>query len=71
MTKYERRVIGSTDVYSRKHIDRQFDRLDRLRSRDKERIRELEQQVAALIAWKTNLQRVGAAIPDVNVRIRD
>lgn len=44
MTKrpYNRTPIGSTDVYSRKHIDKQFDRLERLRSYDKERIRELE-----------------------------
>lgn len=45
MTKrnYGRKApIGSTDVYSRKHIDKQFDRLERLRSYDKERIRALE-----------------------------
>ncbi len=44
------RVIGSTDVYSRKHIDRQHDRLDRLRVHDKERIRAIEARLRALEA---------------------
>ncbi len=47
MTRYtkqgpRRAPIGSTDVYSRKHIDRQLDRLDRLRVHDKDRIKQLE-----------------------------
>ncbi len=48
MTKYTSRVIGSTDVYSRKHIDKQFDRLERLRGYDKESIRDLRKRVQEL-----------------------
>ncbi len=48
MTRYSkqeprRAPIGSTDVYSRKHIDRQLDRLDRLRVHDKDRIKAIEE----------------------------
>ncbi len=35
------RVIGSTDVYSRKHIDRQLDRLDRLHDLHTKKLHEL------------------------------
>lgn len=42
------RVIGSTDVYSRKYIDRQFDRLDRLHSANKDKITALKTQLASL-----------------------
>ncbi len=45
-----RPVLGSSDVYSRKHIDRQLDRLDRLRVHDKQRIRLLEEQVGSLLS---------------------
>ncbi len=69
MTKYERRVIGSTDVYSRKHIDRALDRLDRLRVHDKQRIKQLEIALGDLVTWKANLQRVGAALPDLQGKI--
>ncbi len=47
MTRYPK-VIGSTDVYSRKHIDREFDRLERLRVHDKQSLRELRADVASL-----------------------
>ncbi len=52
MTKnYDKyRVIGSSDVYSRKHIDRQNDRLERLYHAHKGRIRELEDLIATLAA---------------------
>lgn len=42
------RVIGSTDVYSRKHLDRQLDRLDRLHAANKQKIADLKQQLASL-----------------------
>ncbi len=61
------RVIGSTDVYSRRHIDRELDRLDRLRVHDKAKIKELQRQLADLLAWKANLQRVGRALPEVDL----
>ncbi len=50
MTKYQNRVIGSTDVYSRKHIDRNIDRLERLYFAHKSRIRELEIQISELVS---------------------
>ena len=48
MTRYSkqgprRAPIGSTDVYSRKHIDRELDRLDRLRVHDKARVKAVEE----------------------------
>lgn len=46
MTK--QRVIGSTDVYSRRHIDRNFDRLERLYQHEKERRKALEDRVVKL-----------------------
>ncbi len=42
------KVIGSTDVYSRKYIDREFDRLERLRVHDKQQLRALKTQMASL-----------------------
>ncbi len=44
------RVIGSTDVYSRKHIDRQLDRLDRLHDLHSQKIRDLRILVIRHIA---------------------
>ncbi len=71
MTRYEKRVIGSTDVYSRKHLDRELDRLDRLRVHDKERIKILEIEVQALLAWKSKIQHVARAVPELDVKVRD
>ncbi len=45
-------MIGSTDVYSRKHIDRALDRLDRLRVHDKQRIRDLEALVKRFLIYR-------------------
>ncbi len=42
------RVIGSTDVYSKKHIDRALDRLDRLHDLHSEKIRDLRRALARL-----------------------
>ncbi len=42
MTRYGARVIGSTDVYSRKHIDREVDRWSRLHDVNKQKIRDLK-----------------------------
>ncbi len=42
------RVIGSTDVYSRKYLDRALDRLDRLRVYDKNRLKMTEIAVGDL-----------------------
>ncbi len=42
------RVIGSTDVYSRKHIDRQNDRLDRRVDHHGDRLKDLIQRVGVL-----------------------
>ncbi len=38
---YTKGVIGSTDVYGRKHIDRQLDRLDRLHDLHSKKISDL------------------------------
>ncbi len=56
MTKYTPRVIGSTDVYSRKHIDRQFDRLEKLRLLDKQRLRDLEALVKRFLIYAEDRQ---------------
>ncbi len=48
VTKYSKRVIGSTDVYPRKHIDRQVDRLERLHGYNKTKIADLKARIAAL-----------------------
>ncbi len=68
--EYVKRVIGSTDVYSRKYLDRQLDRLDRLRVHDKERIKQLEKYIFELQAWKSNLQHIGAAVPEVHSKTK-
>ncbi len=66
MTKYPTRVIGSTDVYSRKHIDRQIDRLERLYHAHKDRLRDLEHELAEL---RSIQQRVVIAVQSAHDRI--
>ncbi len=52
MTKWgarpEQRVVGSTDVYSRKHIDKQHDRLDRRVNHAGDKARDLKARVRRL-----------------------
>ncbi len=50
MTKHPYRVVGSTDVYSKKHIDRGLDRLDRLHDKSTARYRVLKGRVERLEA---------------------
>ncbi len=45
---YPHRVIGSTDVYSRKHLDRQYDRLDRLHDVHSKKIGDLKLRIVKL-----------------------
>ncbi len=47
-SKYDRRVIGSTDVYSRKHIDNQHDRLDRLHDLHSKKLSDLKIRIVRL-----------------------
>ncbi len=42
------RVIGSTDVYSRKKIDKEIDRLSRLHDLSTKRIRDLQRDITDL-----------------------
>ncbi len=65
------KVIGSTDVYSRKHIDKQHDRLDRRLNHSGDRLRDykarivrLEQQVQ-LIMHAVAVLNGTAAVHDV------
>lgn len=48
MTDYKRYSRPATDVYSRKHIDKQFDRFERLYDLQKKRIKDLEQSLAEI-----------------------
>ncbi len=59
-------MIGSTDVYSRKHIDREHDRLERLYFAHKDRIRDLEHDLAEL---RSIQQRVVIAVQSAHDRI--
>ncbi len=42
------RVVGTTDVYTRRHIDKQLDRLDRLHDFHADKIRVLKDRIANL-----------------------
>ncbi len=48
MTKHPVRVIGSTDVYSRKAIDRVTDRLDKLHYLNLKKIGDLKARITEL-----------------------
>ncbi len=50
--RWTKKVVGSTDVYSRKHIDRQNDRLDRLHDVHSRALRLLRIRV-------TELEKIG------------